>query len=101
MGARRRLRNYCWAGDDLALKSPCCSVMKTGVRIPAPTSSCIGSEAHSWLPQLSTHTQSTHFFFKGAGLPANSLKCVGERGKEESVSSQQPRHLVEERIGIK
>lgn len=31
----------------------------------------------------------------GAGLPANSLKCVGERGKEESVSSQQPRHLVE------
>lgn len=32
----------------------------------------------------------------GAGLPANSLKCVGERGKEESVSSQQPRHLVEE-----
>lgn len=33
----------------------------------------------------------------GAGLTANSLKCVGERGKEESVSSQQPRHLVEDR----
>lgn len=31
----------------------------------------------------------------GAGLPANSLKCVGERGKEERISSQQPRHLVE------
>jgi hypothetical protein len=31
----------------------------------------------------------------GAGLVANSLKCVGERGKEESVSSQRPRHLVE------
>lgn len=31
-----------------------------------------------------------------AGPAANSLKCVGERGKEASVSSQRPRHLVEE-----
>lgn len=74
-------------GEDSSEGAAGQSLARPGLR-PAATLKALGREGG--LASWPTGRRAV-----GAGLPANSLKCVGERGKEERISSQQPRHLVE------